>query len=147
MYSVIVSVEGYSLPDGYVIKELTIMSMSGDYTHVTFKPPPMPLSPVDQRTIDYACRYLNGLFWEEGLLPYTMLPGILETLRGAELICHGVMASTWLKKVCPNSRIRDTSTQQQKFPRTIPFWTSCGKNHNTRYCSLHKAHYILNNFV
>ncbi len=146
MISVIASFEGFSLRHTYIIKEATFLFPDGHYHQYLFAPPDLHLTPADRTTVQWTTRNLNGLHWEDGLLPYHTLPEILQRISSCcRIYAHGSMARKFLAEQLPRSLIVDTSLDG-KYPATLRA-APCGRDHNPRYCSLAKALYIRDNFV
>ena len=147
--TLIVSLEGFSLTS-YIIKELTIMRLDGTYDHFLFAPPTafVRRSPYERRTIQYTTKALSKLDCADGELPYATLTSLLDRIEpGVSVLCHGNMARNFLKKALqPGVIIRDTSLEGKKFPKELGD-VCCGRRHTSRFCSLAKGQYMLNNFI
>ena len=147
MFTTWVAFEGFMLKDlGYVVKEMSLLYAGGEYAHFLFASPSLELTPGDQKTVNWTTRNLNGLQWDEGILPYSALQGILNSVAACRIVCHGCTARNFLRKNLPNSLIVDTSVgSENKYPRIIPK-IACGREHKARWCSLSKSHFIKDNF-
>ena len=62
-----IGIEGYTLPTGFIAKELTVIFPNTEYTHYLFeRPANFVLSQRDEKTVRYATRYLNNLIYADG---------------------------------------------------------------------------------
>ena len=146
MFTTWVTFEGFMLKDlGYTIKEMTLLYAGGEYDHFLFEAPKRDLSSGDQQTVNWTTRNLNGLNWDEGLLPYSSLQEILASIATCRIVCHGSSARMFLRKTLPNTVIVDTSLAGNKYPKSLTK-LPCGRDHRARWCSLSKAHYIKEHF-
>ena len=143
--SMIVTLEGFTLPSGYVIKELTALNVSNDeYQHFHFNAPEnFKPTHTDLQTINYATRYLNQLsLSDDSLLPYAAITAILQNLVKHTIYVAGHSAYSFIKSHLPLSNIIDiTSTLNFKYPKILNS-ADCFKTHRPRYCSLAKARCI-----
>lgn len=143
----IVTLEGFTLPSGYIIKELTVLSDNNDeYQHFHFNAPEnYQPTPSDLTTINYATRYLNQLtLSDDSLLPYSTINAILQNLVKHTIYVAGHSACSFIKSHLPLSNIIDiTSTCDFKYPKILNP-VDCFKAHRPRYCSLAKARCIKN---
>ncbi len=58
-----VAIEGFTLPSGFVLKELAVIYANGEYDHHLFAPPPCEffiLTDADKRTIRYTTGNLSN---------------------------------------------------------------------------------------
>ena len=73
MRTVVVSLEGVNLPHVYIVREMSLYFPDEDQTrHYIFTPPPLHLSPQDQKTDWYQHRHLGGISLR------TPIPGSLD---------------------------------------------------------------------
>ena len=143
----ILTLEGFTIPSGYIIKELTVINDQNDeYQHFHFSAPKdfQPTS-IDRLTINYATRNLNQLsLSDDSLLPYGAIDVILQNLVYTTIYVAGDSAYKFIKSHLPLSNIIDIiSTLDFKYPKTLPP-AGCFKTHRPRYCSLAKARCIKN---
>ena len=143
----ILTLEGFTLPSGYYIKELTIMNENGNgYQHFHFNAPDnFQPTPSDQCTINYTTRHLNQLtLCDDSLLPYSTIEIILQNLSTRTIYVAGHSAYNFIKNYLPLTNIINiSSTHDFKYPPTLDP-VSCFKTHRPRYCSLAKARCIKN---
>ena len=137
----IVTFEGFSLPSGYIIREMTIMFSNGEYDHFRFKAP-QHFTPTitDVTTIQYTSNNLLQLpFHDKSLLPYETVFSILRSLSHLTLYSVGQQALEVLTTNLPFTRVVNVGSRFGfKYPTALPP-VNCGRRHNTRYCSLAKA--------
>ena len=140
---VIVTFEGFTLPSRYIVQECTVY-FENSYQHFTFQPPPDFIPDgKDLKTISYASENLNKLtYYNDSLLPYSMLTTILTELSSQTVYCSGNSATKLLRKTLPLTKIINVNLNYRfKYPDSLPY-ISCGIDHCVRYCSLAKASYI-----
>ena len=76
---VYIGMEGFTLPRGFIVKELCMMYQNEEFSHFLFKAPlNTTLSDVDQRTVRYTTDKLNRLSWHDGNVPFECLSNILK---------------------------------------------------------------------
>jgi hypothetical protein len=140
----IVTLEGFTLPSGYLVKELTILYTNNDYQHFHFKSPE-DFAPTgsELRTIKYATSYLHQLpLYDRNPLPYSMLATIVTSLRDDTIVVAGSAAFNLIRDFLPFSRIIDICESYNfKYPPALPP-THCFRNHQPRHCSLAKGQFI-----
>ena len=141
---VILTLEGFNLPSGYIVKELTIIFNDDSYQHFHFNAPKdfFPTA-KDLRTINYVRRHLNGLsLSNDCLLPYTSINDILNNLTSYTIYVAGNSAHKFIMNHLPLNNIIDICSEYDfKYPEEL-LPMGCFKQHNPRYCSLSKAKYI-----
>ena len=140
----IITFEGYVLPQRYIIRECTIIFDDRHYQHFHFKlPDNLNLTKVDNRTIKYCTKYLNELpLGSLNVLPYSTLDVILKSLDGQKVFVAGSAAFSFASTKMTKSTVIDTCQENNlKYPSTLPS-EDCFKSHNPRYCSLSKAKFI-----
>lgn len=135
-------VEGYTLPSGYIAKELVIMQKNGEYQHHILLPPNGELSHEDYRTIRYVTRNLNGLAYHEGTVPYHTLATILDTIKQHTIYTYGGTAKRFLEAHLPSTVVIDIQEHGYQMPKVLPT-SNCPKHHTPRYCALAKARVVL----
>lgn len=134
-----IGVDGYTLPSGFVTKELTAMFPNSEYNHFLFQPPTEKyLSEPDKRTIRFASHHLNNLAWFDGDTPYGQLDYILTKLRDYKIYTYSDIALITLQRALPTSVIINIQEMGFKMPKILNN-ADCGRTHNHRYCSKAKA--------
>ena len=140
------ALEGFTLPSGYIIKELTVIFDDDNYQHFHFKAPANFYPTNDeQRTINYTTNYLNQLFFSDNsLLPYSTINDILKNLSSHTIYVAGQSAYRFVKSKIPLTNVIDICIDYNfTYPKVLEK-TNCFKDHNPRYCSLSKCKYIKN---
>ena len=141
----ILTLEGFTIPSGYIIKELTVINdKNNEYQHFHFNAPKdFQPTPSDIYTINYATKHLNQLsFSDDSLLPYVAINAILQNLEKHTIYVAGHSAHKFITSHLPLSNIIDiTTTLDFKYPPVLQP-ADCFKTHRPRYCSLAKAWYI-----
>ena len=136
---VYVATEGFTLPCGYVVKELCIMYPNHGYEHYLLQPPVnQQLSEIDYRTIRFATKNLNNLAYHDGDIPYTCIPDILKKIRYHKIFTYSEITLRCLQEILPTTVITNIQALGFKMPSTLP-GSTCVKRHNPRYCALSKA--------
>lgn len=143
MSELYIAAEGFTLPSGYVLKELTIIFPSREYKHFMFKKPDhFYPSPKDLKTIRYASQHFNQLSFTEGDIPYNLISNILTPYKEYTMYTYSDIFVTFLKRRLPTTSVINIQTFGYKLPKTLPK-PNCFRNHTARYCSLAKAKQIL----
>ena len=140
----ILTLEGFTLPSDYIVKELTVVFDSGNHEHFHFKAPPgFQPTATDLRTIKFASNYLNQLTLEDqSLLPYSAIDTILQAVASNTIYVAGNSAYNFMTAKLPFTKVIDIcKTYNFIYPKDLPP-TNCFKRHRYRYCSLAKAEYI-----
>ena len=128
---VIVTMDGYSLPSGFILKELCIMHPSGEYNYFLFSKPDIPLTAKDLETIQYTTANLNNISFDDGDIPYELKHFRIYTYSDiATRILQGYLPTTFIKNV--------QEIENYKLPAELPD-SNCFRNHNQRYCAKAKA--------
>lgn len=131
--------EGFTLPSGFVLKEMTILFSNREYKHFIFKKPEnIILTAKDKRTIRYTTSYFNNLSFTEGDIPYNIIDDILSPYKNYTIYTYSNIFTSFLKKRLPTSVVINIQTLGFNLPKNLPK-PNCFKNHNPRYCSLAKA--------
>ena len=131
-------------PQRYIIRECTVMYPNGNYEHFRFAPPSdFKPSDSDLQSIDYTKRYLSQIpYHDQSLLPYNTLESILTKLENDIVYCAGYNSYRFLKSKLPLSSVIDVKVEfEMEYPQVLDK-VPCGRQHNSRYCSLAKAFYI-----
>ena len=135
-----VGVEGFTLPCGYIIKELAIFYTNDESDHFLFEKPghELRLSVCDKRTIRYVTQHLNMLSYNDGSIPYSQIEPILKRLMGHTIYTYGLEAKRWILKHLPTSMVVNTQELGHKLPNTLPD-PKCFRQHSCRYYTKAKA--------
>ena len=143
---VYIGIDGFTLPSGYIVKEICLLYPNWEFCHLLFKPPTnRDLSDVDERTIRYTTTNLNNLVYQDGDVPYECLYDILQAVQLHKIYTYGEVALRFLQNVLPTSMITNIQTQGFTIPSTLPD-PACFRRHNFRYCAKAKA-IAVKNFV
>ena len=80
--AVFVGIEGFTLPEQYIAKEVTLLFENNEFTHVLLAPP-LGYSPTtkEMRAINYTTKYLHGIPYTEGDMPHAKFNVILSRLN------------------------------------------------------------------
>ena len=142
----ILTIEGFNLSSGYIIKELTIMYQDDSYQHFQFSPP-KDFQPTDaqEKTIYYTQRYLNELaLSDNALLPYSTINDIMQKISTYTIFVAGYTTYKVIKEYLPLVKIINVCSEYNfSYPKELPP-TNCFKQHRPRYCSMAKATYVKN---
>lgn len=134
-----VASEGFTLPSGFVLKEITILFPNREYKHFLFKQP-RSFTPTDNdiSTIRYTTTHLNQLSFTEGDIPYNLINSILTPYKDYKIYTYSTVLENLLQTILPTTTIINIQSLGYKLPLTLPK-PNCFKNHNPRYCSLAKV--------
>ena len=136
---VYIGVDGYTTPNGFIVKEMCIMFPDEEYNYFLFKPPTnLHLTEADQRTIRYATTHLNNLSYHDGDVPYEFLQEIISKYRQYNIYTYSEVAMKLLQKTLSTSVITNIQNMGYKMPSTLPD-PACFRKHNPRYCGKAKA--------
>lgn len=136
---VIVTLDGYTLPSGFILKELCIMHPSGEYDHFLFSKPDVPLLAKDLETIRYTTAHLNNISFDDGNIPYELIQPILGKVKYFRIYTYSAIALNFLRQYLPTTFIKNVQDiENYKLPAELPD-SNCFRNHNQRYCAKAKA--------
>ncbi len=144
--SMIVALEGFTLPSGYLIKEMTVCLDNGEIHHFHFKSPSNFFPNENElRTIRFASRHLNQLsLHDSNLLPYNAIGIILQNIASNIVYVAGNAAYNFVTLKLPSTIVLDICRVYGfKYPTELPD-ASCIKRHRARYCSFAKCLCIKN---
>ena len=134
-----IGIEGYTLPTGFIAKELTVIFPNTEYTHYLFeRPANFVLSQRDEKTVRYATRYLNNLIYADGDTPYNQLGPILQKLSNYTIYTYSQIASNFIQEFLPTTIVINTQDLGYQLPKILPD-PSCFRIHRPRYCAKAKA--------
>ena len=135
---VFIGLEGYTLPSGFILKELCIIYPNNDYDHYLFKKPSRDLTEVDKRTIRYATENLNELCYSDGYVAYNQIGDTLDPVKDDIIYTYSDVAVDVLQKYLPTTVIINIQTKKFKMPKELPK-SACFRKHCQRYCGKAKA--------
>lgn len=141
MNSCFVALEGFQMGKTLIVKELHLLAEGDDHKHFVFLPPALQLSADDQRTVRYSTRYIHGLGWNEGDVPYYAIEGIMKKVQNYTIFCYGYTTSNFLRTLLPYTVVVDTQKEGYTMPKTIPT-QRCFTDHTARHCARAKAHAV-----
>ena len=136
--SVFIGLEGFTLPEGFIVKEICLIYPNDEYNHFLFKKPDGFLSEISKRTIRYTTQHLNNFSYEDGDIPYNLLPAILEKVKDLTIYTYSDIAQKFLQHYLPTTAIENVQNQGYKIPSQLPD-SKCFRSHNQRYCARAKA--------
>lgn len=135
--------EGFTLPSGFILKEMTIIFPNREYKHFMFKNPDNFFPTArDNKTIRYTTKNFNQLSFTEGDVSYNLIDDILTPYKNYKLYTYSDIFCSFLEKRLPTTAVTNIQDFGHKLPATLPK-PNCFKNHNPRYCSLAKALRVL----
>ena len=135
---VFITMEGFTTPSGFILKELCIMQTDGEFNHYLFVKPSSMLTEADLRSIKYATKNLNNLSLEDGWVPYNEIKSILEKQKEHFIYTYSDIAKKVLQTYLPTSFIENIQEMGFEMPKTLPY-SQCFRKHNQRYCAKAKA--------
>ena len=140
---VYIGLEGFTLTDEFIVKELAILYPNKEFNHYIIRNPPKYLSEKDSRTVRYTTEHINKLSWYDGDIPYNMIERILKKVRDWKVYTYGAYARQFLLKYLPNTIVIDV---QESMGCKLPSLEMCGcfRDHPPRYCAKAKAVFIKN---
>lgn len=141
----IISIEGYRLPSGFIVREMSVIFDNGNFQHFEFKCPTGYYPTMqDQDTIKYTTRYLNEIhYYDDGLLPYSVVDDILRSLANQTIYVGGHSTFNFITAKLPLTRVIDIcKTFEFRYPKILLPSSKCFRQHNNRYCSAAKAEYV-----
>ena len=140
MSEVTITLDGYTLPSGFIPKELTVLFSNQEFNHYLFKPPiDRHLTEVDKRTIRYTVRCLSGISYHDGDVAVEYLQQILSRYCDYTIYTYSDVAYKLLQEMLPTTVIINIQETGFIMPKMLPD-TGCSRiHHNPRYCSKSKA--------
>ena len=136
--SVFIGIDGFTLPSGFILKELCIIYPNNEFDHFLFKQPGWTLTEADKRTIRYTTQNLNKLCYEDGHISYDHIEKILDTVKDVTVHTYSDIAVVFLQKYLPTTVIKNIQCQGFIMPRVLPD-SNCFRKHVSRYCAKAKA--------
>ena len=138
--------EGYTLPTGFIAKELAVIFPNSEYAHYLFeKPNNFVLSLTDKKTLRYATRHLNNLSYDDGDIPYNQIGPILQKLTNYSIYTYSEIVKNFIQVFLPTTVVINTQDLGYQLPKTLPD-PSCFRIHRPRYCAKAKA-LAVKNFI
>ena len=136
---VFIAMDGYTLPCGFILKELCLLFPNGEFTHLLLKPPAnQHLSEIDVRTIRYTTNNLNNLCYHDGDVPYECMQDVLKKVQICRIFTYSEVSQRLLQEILPTSMITNIQSLGFTMPSSLPD-PSCFRTHNPRYCAKAKA--------
>ena len=137
--NVFIGVEGFTLPAGFIAKEICILFPNREFCHYIFKAPINPnLSAADHRTIRFTTDKLNKLSWYDGFISYETIPEIMIEFQQFRIFTYGEVVMRFIQKLLPLSVVTNTQTDGYAMPSVLPN-PACCRDHPPRYCAKAKA--------
>ena len=134
-----IGIEGFTLPSGFVAKEICILFPNQEFCHFIFKAPAnSQLSAVDCRTIRFATDKLNNLSWHDGFVSYETIPEILEEFQQYKIFTYGAVAQRFIQELLPLSIVTNVQDIGYSMQTVLPD-PACCRDHPPRYCAKAKA--------
>ena len=103
MSSVYIALEGFQVGKCFVLKELHLLISDDEFKHFVFSAPDMTLDNKEQKTVRYCTRYLHGISWSAGDIPYDAIDGILRKYQTCTVYCYGYTSAGFLQKMLPTT--------------------------------------------
>lgn len=137
-FSVFVGVEGFTLPQQFIVKELTLLFENGEFNHTMFAPP-LGYTPTTQElaTIRHTTEHVHGIPFTEGDMPYAKLHEILSKLHNYKVYCYGENTKKLLQNHILFTPVINIQREGFKMPQLEA--SCCGRYHPGRHCSMSKA--------
>ena len=137
--SVFVGIEGFTLSEEFIVKELTLLYENGEFDHMLFSPPLHEnYGASDLRTIIYITANVHGIPYRDGTMPYASLNEVLSNLQKFKVFCYGENTRQLLQNYLPFTSVVNITHKGFAMPQVLPkVW--CGRNHVGRHCSMSKA--------
>ncbi len=137
--NVYIALDGYTLPSGFIVKEICIMFPNGEYNHFLLKAPKNQyLTDVDKRTIRYTTAHLNNLSYDDGDFPYENIDDIFAKFSEYRIYTYSETSLKFLQNSLQTSVIINIQNQGFQMPTVLPDPICC-RVHNNRYCAKAKA--------
>ena len=144
MFRVFVGVEGFTLPEQVIVKELSLMFENDEFNHFIFEQP-LDFTPRTDEltTIKYTTSYIHGLNFTDGCVPYSKLDEILQRLHNCKIFCCGENTRRLIQRYIPLTPVTNIQHSGYIMPTSLQPAT-CGRSHFARNCSLAKATAVKN---
>lgn len=107
--AMIVDIQGFQLPDQFVLKEFANITLRSDTINHILLQSPIPwndIPPNYQKINNWLTRNCHGLIWADGDVPYNSLFNeIRKILEPAEFICvKGLEKKRWIENIIKHSK-------------------------------------------
>ena len=106
MMTAYIGIDGYTLPSGFILKEMCILYPNDEYDHYLFRNPGWQLTEADMRTIRYTTQNLNNLCYQDGFIPYDQIANILDSVKDDTICTYSEIAVTILQRYLPTTVIK-----------------------------------------
>ena len=137
--NVCITTDGYTLPSGFIVKEICCMFPNGEFNHYLMKPPMnRNLSDVDKRTIRFATRNLNNLSYHDGWFPYENMHEIFARFHEYQVYTYSDVTLRLIQSFLPTTVVVNVQSLGFQMPDTLPD-ANCFRSHNARYCAKAKC--------
>ena len=100
-----IGIDGFTLPSGFILKEMCILYPNDEYDHYLFKNRGWQLTEANRRTIRYTTKNLNNLCYEDGFIPYEQIANILDSVKDVTICTYSEIAVTILQRYLPTTVI------------------------------------------
>lgn len=140
--SVVIAIEGYTLPSGFIMKELCMLFPNGEYNHFLFAKPEMDLTERDLRAMRYTTENLNNLSYDDGDIPFNLIGQILEKVKDCRIFTYSEISLKTLQTYLPTTSIINVQSRGFKMPPALPT-SGCFRDHNQRYCAKAKSFEVM----
>ena len=144
--NVYITTDGYTLPSGFIVKEICCMFPNGEFNHNLLKPPVnWNLSELDKRTIRYTTRNLNNLSFHDGWYPYENMNEIFERFQEYHIYTYSDVTLRLIQQFLPTTVVVNVQDIGFEMPDSLPD-AVCFRAHNARYCAKAKC-IAIKNFI
>ena len=139
MFNVYIGIEGFTLPNRFIVKELTILFDNHEFNHFLFEKPINFQATKEERvSIKQTTSNHHGLNFTDGTTPYEKLDAILYRLHNCRVYCYGEHTKNLLQNYLPLTPVFNIHDAGFLMPETLPP-SYCGRLHDGRTCSMSKA--------
>ena len=137
--NVYITTDGYTLPSGFIAKEICCMFPNGEFNHYLLKPPMnRNLNDVDERTIRFAIRNLNNLSYHDGWFPYENMYEIFLKFQDYQVYTYSDLSLKFIQNFLPTTIVANVQDLGFQMPNDLPD-ANCFRAHNARYCAKAKC--------
>ena len=131
--------DGYTLPSGFIVKEICCMFPNGEFNHYLMEPPMnRDLNDVDRRTIRFATKNLNNLSYHDGWFPYDKMHDIFLRFQEFRVYTYSDLTLKFIQNFLPTTVVINVQELGFQMPEVLPD-ASCFRLHNARYCAKAKC--------
>ena len=136
---VYITTDGYTLPSGFIVKEICCMFPNGEFNHYLMKPPMnRDLNDVDRRTIRFATKNLNNLSYHDGWFPYENMYEIFLRFQEFRVYTYSDLTLKFIQNFLPTTVVINVQELGFQMPDVLPD-ASCFRSHSARYCAKAKC--------